>query len=273
MRVLISADIEGISGVFHAEQTRAGNPEYENSRRLMTAEVNAVVEGSLAGGATEIILNDSHGSFRNLVPELIHPRARVIQGKPRMLGMMSGVESGVDGVMMVGYHARSQSRGILAHTINSFAFARIWLNAQELGEAGIYGALAAEFRVPVIFASGDDVFVQENRPLFPHAEFVTVKTAQGHGSGQSVSPAEARSLLAQGARSAIERAARATLFTIPQPVTCRLQTQSPALADMFCQLPILHRIDGVVLEFSVQSVQHAIRILNCLSAMSFILRN
>lgn len=273
MKILISADIEGVAGVVHAEQTRSGNPEYENARRLMAAEMNAAVEGALAGGATEVILNDSHGSFRNLAPELIHPRAQVIQGKPRMLGMMSGVETGVDGIMMIGYHARSQSRGILAHTINSFAFSRVWLNGQELGEAGIYGALAGEFGVPVIFASGDDVFVREAQMLFPHAEFATVKTAEGHGSGQSVSPARAQSLLAQGAKSAMEKIGAVAPFNLSQPVTCRLQTQSPALADMFCQLPVLRRIDGVTLEFSMQSVQHVIRILNSLSVMSFMLRN
>lgn len=272
MKILISADIEGVAGVVHAEQTRAGNPEYENARRLMTNEVNAAIEGALAGGASEIILNDSHGSFRNLLPERIHPRAHVIQGKPRMLGMMAGVESGVDGVMMIGYHARSQSRGILAHTINSFAFARVWLNDHELGEAGLYGALAGEFGVPVIFASGDDVFVQESSTLFPHAEFVTVKIAEGHGSCQSVSPSKVHSLLTEGARSAIGKVAAAALFTMALPVTCRVQAQSPVLADMFCQLPMLRRIDGVVLEFPAPSVQYAIRILNCLSVMSYMFR-
>ena len=272
MKILISVDIEGVAGVFHPEQTRAGNSEYERARRLMTAEANAVIEGALAGGATEILVNDSHGGFRNLLPDLLHPAASAILGKPRLLGMMSGVDSGVAGVMMVGYHGRSQSRGILAHTINSFAFSRVCLNDQELGEAGIYGALAGEFGVPVIFGSGDDVFVEENRPLFPQATLVSVKTADGSNSGTSLSPQRSLSLLSDGAKTALANLPAALPFVLQPAITCRLQIQSPALADLFCQLPLLQRIDGVNVEFTAPSVQYAVRILNSLSAMSFMLR-
>lgn len=273
MKILISVDIEGVAGVFHPEQTRAGNPEYERARRLMTLEANAVIDGALAGGATEVLVNDSHGSFRNLLPDLLHPSAIAIQGKPRLAGMMSGVETGVDAVMMVGYHGRSQSSGILAHTINSFAFARVWLNEIELGEAGIYGALAGEFGVPVIFGSGDNVFVDEARILFPQATLVSVKTAQGSTSGHSVSPQRAVSLLTEGAKAALKNIKDAQPFVLQPPITCKLQTQSSALADLFCQLPILARIDGVSVGFSAPSVQYAVRVLNSLSAMSFMLRN
>lgn len=145
MKVLISADIEGVAGVFHPEQTRAGNGEYEAARRWMTLEANAAIEGAFAGGATQVWVNDSHGGFRNLLPDLLDPRALVVLGKPRTLGMMAGLEYGAALVFMIGYHAMSQTRGILAHTINSFAFARVSLNGVEVGEAGIYGALAEEY--------------------------------------------------------------------------------------------------------------------------------
>jgi D-amino peptidase len=132
--------------------------------------------------------------------------------------------------------------------------------------------LAGEFGAPVIFGSGDNVFVQENRGLFPRAEFVTVKTTNGHGTCESVSPSKARSLLAAGAQAAMGRINSAPLFTLPAPIICRVQVQSPMLADLFSQLPTLRRIDGVALEFSEQSVQNAIRMLNCLSVMSLALK-
>src|SRR5215831_6128796 len=135
MRILISADIEGVAGVFHAEQTRPGNGEYERARAWMTGEANAAVQGAFDAGATEVLVNDSHGGFRNLLPDQIDARAQLVLGKPRYLGMMAGVEAGCDGVFMIGYHGRAQSQGVLAHTINSSAFARVWLNGQELGEA------------------------------------------------------------------------------------------------------------------------------------------
>jgi D-amino peptidase len=272
MRILISVDIEGVAGVFHAEQTRAGNTEYERARRLMTEEANAAIRGAFAGGATTVLVNDSHGGFRNLLPDLLDPRAQAVLGKPRVLGMMGGLEQGCDGVFMVGYHARSQSRGVLAHTINSFAFARVWLQGQELGEAGLYGALAAELGVPVLLASGDDVFKAETEPLFPGARFVVTKTAQGHASGVSLSPAAACGAIEAAAREAVADAHKPALHIVSAPVQCRLQTQGPGLADLFTVLPGMERLDGVTLEFSGPSVQHVVRTLNSLSAMSAMLR-
>jgi len=275
MNVLISVDIEGIAGVFHPEQTRAGNGEYERARRQMTEEANAVIRGALAGGAQRILVNDSHGSFRNLLPDLLHPAARMVLGKPRTLGMMSGVDAYTDAVMMVGYHSRSQTRGILAHTINSFAFARVWLNDMELGEAAIYGALAGEFGVPVIFGSGDDVFVAETTPLFAHAHFAEIKQAYGNNSGDSLSQQAACALLEKIAQEAVAAAKAVPVlrpYRIEGPLQCRLQVQTPALTDLFCQLPIVERLDAVSLQFSAPSVEFAVRVLNSLSAMSFMLR-
>lgn len=203
MKVLISTDIEGVAGVVNVEQTRAGNAEYERARRWMTAEANAAVEGAFAGGATCVWVNDSHGGFRNLLPDGIDARARVVLGKPRTLGMMAGLEASPDLVFMIGYHAKSQTRGLLAHTINSSAFARVVLDGREIGEAGLYGALAHEYGAHVALLSGDDVFVDETRPLFPAARFVTVKDAAGYASGVSMTPAAACGAIGIAARQVV----------------------------------------------------------------------
>jgi D-amino peptidase len=277
MKILISTDIEGVAGVFHAEQVRAGNGEYERARAWMTAEANAAVQGAIAGGAEEILVNYSHGGFRNLLPDGLDERARLVLGKPRYLGMMGGLEEACDAVFMIGYHSRSQGRGILAHTINSFAFARVVINGMELGEAGLYGALAGELGVPVILGTGDDVFIEETRDTFPGAEWVQTKVAHGQGSGITLSPAASRRAIAAAAESAVRNFKRggdkkAVPFRIPAPIECRLQTQSSALADLFCMWPTLDRVDGVTLRFTTDSMQSAIRTLNSLAAMSFMLR-
>ena len=278
MKILISVDIEGVAGVFHPEQTRAGNTEYERARRLMTAEANAAIRGAFDGGATAVLVNDSHGGFRNLLPDELDPRARAVLGKPRVLGMMGGLEDTeggpCHGVCLVGYHARSQSRGVLAHTINSFAFARIWLADEELGEAGLYGALAAELGVPVLMASGDDVFTAETQPLFPSARFVVTKTAHGHASGFSRSPAAVQQDIETAVREAVQAQGRAPAQAMRRgaPFDCRLQTQSPGLADLFAVLPGLERLDGVTVAFTRDTVQDVVRTLNSLSAMSAMLR-
>jgi hypothetical protein len=107
---------------------RAGHarqPRVRTRAPLMAHEANAAIAGAFDAGATEVLVNDSHGGFRNMPPDVLDARARVVQGKPRYLSMVAGVDEGVDAVCMVGYHSRAQGRGILAHTINSFAFAGI----------------------------------------------------------------------------------------------------------------------------------------------------
>ncbi|MDR2787978.1 MAG: M55 family metallopeptidase [Candidatus Accumulibacter sp.] len=268
MRVLIVTDIEGIAGVVHPEQTRQGHAEYEEARRWMTREADAAIGGAFDGGAVEVWVADSHGAYRNLLPDALDPRARLISGKPRALGMMGGLSAEFAAVMLVGFHARGQARGVLAHTINSAAFARLWLNGQELGEAGLYGALAGEMGVPVVMASGDDVFVAETRPLFPHCVFVVTKEAIGRHSAVSLSPQASREAIRAAARQAMSVIHRAEPLSMKGPIQARLEARTPAHADLFCQWPTLDRIDGVTLQFSAPSVEHAVRMINSLSAMA-----
>ena len=273
MKILISVDIEGVAGVFHSQQVRAGNPEYERARRLMTEEANAAIAGAFDGGAIQVWVNDSHGDFRNMPPDLLDDRAQVIQGKPRYLSMVAGVELGVDGVCMVGYHSRAGGRGILAHTINSFAFASIEINGEPQGEAGIYGTLAGEYGAPVLMASGDDAFIAENRPLFPHATFVQTKRATGQNSGISLSPAQSCAAIREGVSAALAARGQAKpLLPARKPLAVVLRTQTPALADLFCQWPAFERSGATELRFDAASMEAAVRMLNCCSAMSAMLR-
>jgi len=272
MKVLVSTDIEGVAGVVHHQQVRAGNPEYERARLLMTHEANAAIAGAFDAGATEVLVNDSHGDYRNMPADLLDARARYVLGKPRYLGMMAGVEEGVDAVCMVGYHSRAQGRGILAHTVNSFAFARVSCNGTELGEAGIYGALAGEYGAPVVMASGDDAFIEEHRPLFPHAVFVQTKRATGQTSGISLAPAAACAAIRTGVAQGLGQIALARPLRLQLPLAVRIQTQTPALADLFCQWPALQRLAGDEVGFEAPTVEAAVRMVNCLSAMSALLR-
>ncbi|MDE1183443.1 M55 family metallopeptidase [Paraburkholderia sp.] len=279
MKILISADIEGVAGVFHPEQTRAGNGEYERARRWMANEANAAIEGAFAGGATEVWVNDSHGGFRNLLPDQLDSRVQVVLGKPRTLGMMAGLEFAPALVFMIGYHAMSQSRGILSHTINSFAFTQLKLNGEAVGEAGLYGALAEERGARVALLSGDDVFAEETAPRFADARFVVTKTATGQASGVTQTPERACAAIAAAAREVVEshRAnggadEAATGLPAPRALECELRVQTTALADLFCQWPTLTRVDGVTLRFDARCVEYAVRVLNSLSAMSFMLR-
>ena len=273
MRILVSVDIEGVAGVVHPEQTRRGNADYERARHWMTAEANAAIRGALAGGAQRVTVNDSHGDFRNLLPDELDARADVLLGKPRDLGMMAGVDADdCAAVFLVGWHARSGAAGILAHTISSFAFTRVSVNGIETGEAGLYGAVAAEFSVPVGLYTGDDAFVAETAPLFPGAMGVVVKHAHGNRVATSLSRVAACDAIEASAREAAVRCASLDVQPLATPASIRVEAATVALADLFATLPILRRIDTLALEFRAPTMRYAVRVLNSLSAMSFMLR-
>ncbi len=107
MKVFISIDMEGISGVVNSEQCTPGNPEYERARLLMTQEANAAILGARAAGATEVVVSDSHGGMRNLLIEELDTWADLICGSPKPFGMMEGLDDSFGVVFMVGYHARA----------------------------------------------------------------------------------------------------------------------------------------------------------------------
>jgi D-amino peptidase len=199
-KVYISVDLEGISGINGDDQTSAGQPEYARARKLMAEDANAAIRGAFEGGASDVLVNDSHGGQRNLLPEDLDPRARLITHSFKRHGMMEGLDESFDAVIFVGYHAKADSpRGLFAHT-GSGVVRDLQINGRSVGEGGMNAALAAWFGVPVVAASGDDVAVAEIRESVPAVRGVVVKRAL------NVRAAELKPL--QAARREIQEAAR-----------------------------------------------------------------
>ncbi|MFB6701084.1 M55 family metallopeptidase [Streptomyces rubiginosohelvolus] len=120
MKALISVDMEGISGIVHSSETNPERYDYQRGRELMTAEANAVIAGVLDAEPTaDVLVADAHGTFRNLLPEQLDRRARLVRGKPRALNMLAGLDEETDAALFVGYHVRAgEGPGVLAHTMN-----------------------------------------------------------------------------------------------------------------------------------------------------------
>jgi D-amino peptidase len=176
-KVYISVDLEGISGVNADDQTSAGQPEYGRARKLMAEDANAAIRGAFGGGATDVLVNDSHGSQRNLLPEDLDPRARLITLSFKRHGMMEGLDETFDAVIFIGYHAKADApRGLFAHT-GSGVVRDLQINGRSVGEGGMNALLAAWYGVPVVVVSGDDVAVAEVKEAVPSIRGVAVKRA------------------------------------------------------------------------------------------------
>ncbi len=209
MRIYISVDMEGIAGVVHEDQTNPVDPrcaaEYARFRKLMTGEANAAVEGALAAGATQVVVNDSHWDMRNLLPEELHEAAELLSGGPKRLSMLEGIERGFDAALFIGYHARAGTpRAVLDHTIMD-AVRDVRLNGRSMGEVGLNAALAGAYGVPVAVVSGDRATAEEARALLDGVETVIVKEAVSRHAARSVAPAVARRLIRDGVATALGR--------------------------------------------------------------------
>lgn len=176
-KVFISVDMEGISGLSGSDQLNASGSEYGRSRKLMADDVNAAVRGARKGGATDILVNDSHGSMRNLRLEDLEPGVRLISHSFKKSGMMEGLDESFDAAIFIGYHAQAGSPdGLFAHT-GSGIVADVRVNGRSLGEGGLNTLVAAWYGVPVAVVTGDDVAVRQVTAVATEARGVVVKRA------------------------------------------------------------------------------------------------
>lgn len=166
MKVLISVDMEGVTGVTHPDDTLSHGADYSMYRRFMTRDADAAIKGAFDAGATEVVVNDSHMSMRNLLLEDLDPRARVIRGFNKPLCMVQGVDDTVDALVCVGYHACSGTEaGVLNHTLLGKEVHNLLLDGEPIGETGLNALVAGHFGVPVAFVAGDDAVCREARGL------------------------------------------------------------------------------------------------------------
>jgi D-amino peptidase len=222
-RILIVTDLEGAGGVNDAdEQLLPGQRRYLESRRILTGEVNAAVEGAIAARASEVVIWDGHDGSRTLSVDEIDARAKLIQGKPTPANYYLS-EKLYDGIIFIGQHAMAGAKdAVLAHS-QSFSVKRITINGNEVGEIGQVAAIAGYFAIPVIMLAGDQAACSELSALQPRAVTVAVKRLAGTGSTLSLSHTEARRQIEQAARKAVSQAAEYPPWKIPGPVEMTME--------------------------------------------------
>src|SRR5689334_17510238 len=235
MKLFLSTDFEGTSGIVAWEQIIEGSAEYEQGRQLLTNEVNAVIHGALEAGATEFVVNDAHHYMRNLHPQDLAGKATLITGRHKPLYMMEGLDASFDGACFVSYHGSiGAERAVLSHTYNPGAIWEVRINGEIVGESGINALVAAHYSVPIIFVSGDAVTAQEVETFAPNAEKVVVKQSLGRFAAVNIHPTVACEMLGEGARKAAQKLAQGTMQA-PQfklPVALEVTFQVADMADM-----------------------------------------
>ncbi len=184
LKVFISVDMEGITGVVNWEDVSRDGKDYEYFRKIMTKEANAAIEGALAAGATEILVRDSHGSARNILPEMLNSNAKLLRDwSGGFKSMMEGIDKTFDAVIFIGYHAKAGTpNAILEHTMSSRNITDVSINGISLPEAGINALIAGYYNVPVVFIAGELAVCQQAKKLIGEIETVAVKEGIGNAA-------------------------------------------------------------------------------------------
>jgi D-amino peptidase len=207
MKVYISADIEGISGVVNSTQTTPQGYDYNRARKLMTEEVNAAVKGAKLAGAEKILVNDSHGPMTNLLIEELDEDAVLISGSKKLLGMMEGIDDTFDAALLIGYHARHNTSGTLAHTYYGIVISEIKVNGGAVGEFEFNALAAGYYNVPVVFVSGDDILSGQVKEFDEKIETLIVKHAHSRYTAECIQPQKVHRLMEDNVRKALTQSA------------------------------------------------------------------
>jgi D-amino peptidase len=209
LKIFLSSDMEGTAGVVDWEQCVGDGPQAAAGRRLLLDEVNAAIEGALAGGATEIVVNDSHSTMRNLPPEALAGDASYISGSHKPLYMMQGLDDSFDAVLFVSYHGSVGAPAGLSHTYSPRVVVEARLDGAVTGEAGINALVAAHYGVPVVLVTGDRLACEETAALIPGVHGAVVKEPVSRSAAHSLHPSRACALIRDTAEKAVAGAAGA----------------------------------------------------------------
>jgi D-amino peptidase len=235
MKVWISFDMEGVAGIVDWDQCRPGSDGYALGCALLQDEVNAAIEGALAGGATEIVLNDSHGRMANLDPRKIAGAAQYISGRHKPHYMMEGLDGTFDAVFFIGYHGSiSGPPSAMSHTYNPEVFSGAKVNGCYVGESGINALLAEHYGVPIALVTGDEVTSEETKPFAAGAVQVITKESITRFSAKSLHPATSCRLIRAGAEEAVRKVAAGAMPVpgLASPAVLDLEFQTADMAHV-----------------------------------------
>jgi D-amino peptidase len=266
MRVLISADMEGATGVTGWKDVEPGQPAFERFRRLLTSDVNAAIEGAFAGGATDVLVNEAHDGMRNVLIEELDDRAEMISGLHKPLVMMAGLDD-ADVVLFVGYHGRAGEPGVLAHTMTG-DLVNVEVNDEPASEARRNAALAGERGIPVGMVAGDDVICAEAEKLFGGVKTAVVKYAIDNFSARCLTPKASASRITDAARLAMSDLGSLTAYRLDPPFTLRIELREPAQAGNAANIPGIVREGPRTVAFTTDNYRELYKAVEAIGWMA-----
>lgn len=262
LKVFISVDMEGITGVVNWEEVSRDGKDYDYFRRIMTKETNAAIEGALAAGATDILVRDSHGSARNILPDLLNKNAKLLRDwSGGFMSMMEGIDKSFDAVIFIGYHAKAGTpNALLEHTMTGNVL-DISINGVSLPEAGVNALIAGYYDIPVVFVSGDMAICEQAKKLFGEVKTIPVKKGIGNAA-LNLHPEVAREKIKEGVKNALLNLKKFEPYKLSPPYKMVLKLKREELVNEKSYYPGAKRTGDWELTFESNDLMEVMKAFN-----------
>jgi D-amino peptidase len=258
MKVFVATDLEGVSGVTSfLDETYPTGKYYEQVKRLLTAELNAAVEGLLEAGASDILAFDGHGPG-GIIFEEIHPALKLMHGRPLApLSVRNEIIKTYDVCMMLGQHAMAGTiDGTLNHTQSSQTIDSFKLNGKPIGEIAQFALHCGALGLPMFCLTGDEAACREVRELIPGISTVAVKKGLSRNSAISLAPEEARRRIREGVKNALVKQIKSPIKPLvwSGPFMLEKKYYHSTTADSYDGVPNATRIDSQTVQIKADKI-------------------
>jgi D-amino peptidase len=261
VKVFISVDMEGVSGITDPEDVLPDGADYQRGRVFMTGDANAAILGAYDGGADEVLVNDSHWIMRNLLLERLDPRARTVKGFHKSLCMVQGLDASCDGAVFVGYHACAGTEGgVLNHTMLGKEIQNIYLNGEPTGETRLNAAFAGHFGVPVLVVAGDAAVCAEAERFLDRVQTVAVKDGIDKFSANCLHPEVALTRIREATARAVADRTRPAPYRLSPPYRLGIEWNSTTIAATCALIPQVELTAPRSVEFVTQDYPELMRV-------------
>jgi D-amino peptidase len=257
MKLYVSVDMEGITGLVDHTHVDSDKYNYERSRIIMTEEANHVITAAFDAGAHEVIVNDSHSKMNNLLIERLHPETQLITGDVKPFSMVQGLDETFTGAIFTGYHARASQPGVMSHSM-IFGARNMYINDAAVGELGFNAYVAGYYDVPVIMVAGDDRAALEAEQLIPNITTAVVKEAISRSAAKSLTPVKAGQLLREKTAQAIKNKAKVKPLTPPDKPVLSIEFTNYGEAEWAALMPGTEMVPGTtIVRFQAKNILEA----------------
>lgn len=256
MKLYISVDMEGITGLVDLTFVDSSGRNYRRGQEIMTEEANHVIRAAFENGMEEVVVNDSHSKMNNLLIERIHPDAQLILGDVKPYAMVQGLDESFTGAAFIGYHARASKKGVLSHSM--FLNVRhFYINDQPVGELGLNAYVAGHYGVPILLVAGDDETAHEAEELIPGVTTAVVKKQISRTAALCLTPEKTGRLLREKTTEALKNVGRIKPLVPPQNPVLKIEFANYGQAEWANLMPGTKLEEGTTVSFQAKDMPEA----------------